>query len=97
MDLRADLDNEEKRKFLPHRNSNSDPSVAQPVASRYTDCAIPAPRDLRKRIKYIPKRKNQYLYFICCLLDLLYGPEDRDSAFLRNVGTFLIQFTASHP
>jgi hypothetical protein len=26
----------EKRKFLPYRDSNSDPSVVQPVASRYT-------------------------------------------------------------
>jgi hypothetical protein len=35
--LRAGLDDLEKRKFLPHRDSNSDPSVAQPVASRYPD------------------------------------------------------------
>jgi hypothetical protein len=26
----------------PHRDSNSDPSVVQSVANRYTDCAIPA-------------------------------------------------------
>jgi hypothetical protein len=32
----------ETRKFLPYRDSNSDPSVVQPVGSRYTDCATPA-------------------------------------------------------
>jgi hypothetical protein len=34
----------EKRKFLTYRDSNSDPSVVQPVAGRYTDCTIPAPK-----------------------------------------------------
>jgi hypothetical protein len=29
--------------YCPHRDSNSDPLVVQPVANRCTDCAIPAP------------------------------------------------------
>jgi hypothetical protein len=32
----------------PSRDSNSDPSVVQPVASRYTDCALPALEGLRQ-------------------------------------------------
>jgi hypothetical protein len=43
VDPRAGLDYVEKRKFLAYRNSKSDPSIVQSVASRYTDCAIPAP------------------------------------------------------
>jgi hypothetical protein len=38
VDPRAGLD-DVKRKFLTQRDSNSDPSVVQPVASRYTDYA----------------------------------------------------------
>jgi hypothetical protein len=37
VDPRAGLDDVEKRKFLPYRDSNSDPSVVQPVASPYID------------------------------------------------------------
>jgi hypothetical protein len=37
MDTRAGLDDLEKRKLLTYRDSNSDSSVFQPVASRYTD------------------------------------------------------------
>jgi hypothetical protein len=40
--LRTCLDDMEKRKIWLYRDSNPDPSVVQPVASRYTDCAIPA-------------------------------------------------------
>jgi hypothetical protein len=39
---RIGLDNVKNRKSLTFRNSNSDSSTFQPVASRYTDCAIPA-------------------------------------------------------
>jgi hypothetical protein len=37
VDPKAGLDDVEKKKFLPYRNSNSDPSVVKLVASRYTD------------------------------------------------------------
>jgi hypothetical protein len=30
------------KNLLPYRDSNSEPLVAQPVASPYTNCAIPA-------------------------------------------------------
>jgi hypothetical protein len=37
VDPRADLDDLEERKFCPYRDSNSNLSVVQPLASRYTD------------------------------------------------------------
>jgi hypothetical protein len=37
MDLRAGLEEVEKRNFLPYRDSNSDLSVVQPIGIRYTD------------------------------------------------------------
>jgi hypothetical protein len=44
VDPRATLNDVEKRKFLTlPGDSNSDPLVVQPVASRYTDYVIPAP------------------------------------------------------
>jgi hypothetical protein len=49
VDPRAGLD-DLKRTFLtlaglelPYRDSNSNSSVIQPIASCYTDCAIPTP------------------------------------------------------
>jgi hypothetical protein len=39
---RAGLDDMEKREFLS-RDSNSDPSLVQPVVGRYKDYAIAAP------------------------------------------------------
>jgi hypothetical protein len=39
---RAGLADIEQRQFLPYRESNSDPSVVQPVGSLYTDYGIPA-------------------------------------------------------
>jgi hypothetical protein len=35
----------------PHRDSNSDPSVVQPIASRYTDWAIPAHPKAQYRVE----------------------------------------------
>jgi hypothetical protein len=52
MGPRAGLDDVEKRRFLPHRDSNSDPFAVQPVASRYTDSAI-----LAAKIQVIGCRK----------------------------------------
>jgi hypothetical protein len=40
---RAGLDDVEKRKFLTLSGLELRPSAVQPVASRYTDCPIPAP------------------------------------------------------
>jgi hypothetical protein len=40
LDPRAGLDDVEKRKLLTPRDSNFNPSLVQPVASRYTDYAI---------------------------------------------------------
>jgi hypothetical protein len=49
VDLRAGLDDLGEQKILdPTRDSNSDPSVVQPVASRYTDYAIPFPVQIDK-------------------------------------------------
>jgi hypothetical protein len=40
VDPRARLRRGEEKIFWPYRDSNSDPSVVQAIASRYTDCAI---------------------------------------------------------
>jgi hypothetical protein len=40
MGPRTDLDDVKKKKLCPYRDMNSDPSVFQSVASRYTDYPI---------------------------------------------------------
>jgi hypothetical protein len=68
--LIAGLDDVEKRKFLTHQDSNSEPSVVQPVDNRYIDCAIPrfvgyAKRMGEKRNAYRVWRESQKeMYFV---------------------------------
>jgi hypothetical protein len=47
---RAGLDEMERGNSLSYRDSNSDPSVVQPVASRYTDCVIPALKQINTAV-----------------------------------------------
>jgi hypothetical protein len=49
------------RKFLTLQDSNSDPSVVQPAASRYTDYAIPVPLEV---VRIILNRFNQVVVWI---------------------------------
>jgi hypothetical protein len=54
VECRAGLDDVEK-KILDYRDSNSDPSVVQPVASCCTDCPLPA--------SILERRRNYSLRF----------------------------------
>jgi hypothetical protein len=57
---RADLDDLEKRKFLTLPGLELRPSVVQPVASRYTDSAIPDLMICRKKSIYSRQQRNGY-------------------------------------
>jgi hypothetical protein len=58
----ASLDDVEMRKFLTLPGLNSDPSVVQPVAKRYTDCAIPVPQEERDIVKiYFRQFRNNII------------------------------------
>jgi hypothetical protein len=69
MGHRAGLDDVEKRKFLTLPDSNSDPSVVQPVASCYTDCAIPATSVLRTLLNSRDKERSEYRSFFVTTMD----------------------------
>jgi hypothetical protein len=60
---RAGLDDVEKRKFLTLPGLELDPSVFQPVASRYTDYAITSPQI--NAVRHKKKMKNTDLNEEC--------------------------------
>jgi hypothetical protein len=49
----------------PYRDLNSGLSVVQPVASRYTDCAIPAPRVVRKNTQRFGGTYRLHIQTVC--------------------------------
>jgi hypothetical protein len=53
MGSRAGLDEVENRKFLILPGLKFPPLIVEPVASRYTDCAIPDTRELNVKISRI--------------------------------------------
>jgi hypothetical protein len=55
-------------KILDYRDSNSDPSVVPPVASRHTDCAIPAYFTLLLVRNIIVLRYTVILKFYHCVI-----------------------------
>jgi hypothetical protein len=57
---RANLDDVEKKKFLPLQELNSDPSVVQSVASRYTDCANLSLSLSFQRVRLIIRKNTIY-------------------------------------
>jgi hypothetical protein len=52
VDPRSGLDNWRRENSWHYLDSNSDPSVVQPVASRRTDCSNPAPSCVRYELNF---------------------------------------------
>jgi hypothetical protein len=63
VDPRVGLDDVERRKFLTLPDSNSNPSVVQPVASRYTHYAIPVPLVYEVEFLKMRDRSEKFHYF----------------------------------
>jgi hypothetical protein len=61
----ASLDDMEKRNFLTSPGSYSDPSVVQPVSSRYTDCVTAALVMLKQGSENITRRLSHLLDVSC--------------------------------
>jgi hypothetical protein len=74
---RTGLDDAEGRKSCPYRDSNSNSSAFLPVASRYTDCAIPAPPN----IDVVFTKLNSSGYRLCGLLVRVSGYRSRGPGF----------------
>jgi hypothetical protein len=79
------MDDVEIRKILPYRDSNH--SAVQPVASRYTDCASPAPTLL------VYKKRNRWTVSNICVTHCYKWTESQsltDLNFTQSCETLLI-------
>jgi hypothetical protein len=69
----------------PYRDSNSDPSIVHPIASRYTDCATAAPKVHRTRAKFLTLHTTfSHRHDVRIYRNMIHGfPEERPPTALQ--------------
>jgi hypothetical protein len=71
----------------PCRDSSSDPSVVQPVGSRYINCAIPAP------LKLVIRSNNEQ-WNVCCWVKLI--PNNKSNGSMLDPSVTMLRTVATH-